>query len=140
MNLSYFIKILTYFFYDNFKNEAIVKKKISKDMLKWNTIYGFSSFTYGFVGFIMYFFLQNIFTTEKYNVPIPIKYYAICLMLQSFVTFFADVYFINEESIFHNIDRFVALFNTLFFCVAFYNISIIEKVIFTAGLINGLYI
>ena len=40
----------------------------------------------------------------------------------------------------YNIDRLVAILNTLFVCVSIYYISYIEKAIFCIALINGLYL
>lgn len=140
MYISLIFNFLYNNLYNSFKHDTIIKKETSKNMLKWNTIYGFSSFTYGMVGLIMYFFLQNTFTTEQYSIPIPIKLYGLLFILQSIVTFIADVYYINEKSIFHNIDRLVATLNTLFVCISVYYISYIEKTIFCIALINGLYL
>ncbi len=125
-----------YLLIDNFKNNPVIKCKDNR--LNWCSIYGFSSFSYGILGIIIYIFLQNNFVTEKYGIPIPINLCVLCLITQSLVTFLADVYYIHEDSIFHNIDRLVATLNIMFFSTYIYWISDFEKLIFVIGLMNSL--
>jgi len=126
-------------YFDNiFKNDPIITCKDNK--LNWCSIYGFSSFSYGILGVIIFIFFQNNFMTEKYGIPIPINIYVLCLIIQSLVTFLADVYYINEESIFHYVDRFVATFNIILFSITIYWVSYIEKIIFVIALMNSLLI
>ena len=121
-----------------FKNNPIINEK--SDLLKWCSIYGLSSFSYGILGILIFICFKNNFKTEKHGIPIPIYLYISGLIIQSIVTFMADVYFINSESICHNIDRFVALINTLSFSICFFWMSFFGKIILIFGLTNGLYL
>ena len=68
-----------YLLIDNFKNNPVINKD---NRLNWCSMCGFSSFSYGILGIIIYIFTNN-FVTEKYGIPIPINLYVLCLITQS---------------------------------------------------------
>lgn len=139
-NFKDIYKNITYYFTKNFDDDpSIPDTWINNKLIKWNSIYGLSSFTYGILGIAMIFLFKDNFDSKNYNVPIPIYLLGTLLIIQSFVTFMGDVYCVDKPCLWHKIDKYLATFNTLVFSICMFYISIIEKLVFSFGIVNGLY-
>ena len=100
------------------------------------SFYSISSFYYGVAGLIMLLFFKNNFKLIP-HIPIPIEFFSIMLFIQSILSYFADVLYINNVSYWHTIDRIVTCINIFLFFSNIFWISYIEKVYFIIVLFCG---
>jgi len=101
------------------------------------TAYGLSSFTYGVLGLAMLTIFAGAFELPPV-VQVPMALQGSCLIVQSVATLLADVCFIGRDSVWHAIDRWMALCNVLFFTGNVYWISLGERVWFATGGLAGM--
>ena len=98
--------------------------------LRWCSWYGLSSFTYAAVGVLMFSIFNSNFRLGPYPIGIPQELEALCLLVQSVCTLYADVLYLGLQSKWHLVDRLVAsAFVVLFLCNTFW-ISWLELLYF----------
>jgi len=99
--------------------------------------YALSSWTYASVGLLMLtVFADNHHLEPK--IPIPIEVQAGGIIMQSFVTYIADVHYASEDTHWHLIDRIIATINTVQLCLCALFISWIEVLLFAIVVPTGL--
>ena len=100
------------------------------------SFYSISCFYYAIAGLIMILFFKNNFNLNP-KIPVPIEFFAIMLFIQSILSYYADVIYINSFSYWHMIDRIVTYINVFVFMSNLFWISYIEKVYFIIVLFCG---
>jgi hypothetical protein len=106
-------------------------------LLRWNSYYGLSSWGYGIIGLCMLTLFSDNFMLQP-SISIPIELEAWVLIIQSFISFFADVYYISDITCWHIFDRITATVSVFLFISNLYWISTMERIMYVSSIPIGL--